>query len=119
MDTINVLRLIEMPYACQIILLDNFTQLYWQFFGFLETRGDKRFLKKQNKYISNNYSATCCFKLFENNRGFEPKIAEIGMLLQSYGGQNWHIRELGIIIGVITPWYIAQWSQVNKKYIVF
>ena len=78
-----------------------------KFIGFNETRGDKRHLKKQNKYISNNYFATCTLKVHEKIRGSEPKIAEKGRLVRIKGGQNWHILALRNIIGVITPWFIT------------
>ena len=51
--------------------------------GFDKSQGDKRHLKMQNKYISNNYFATCILKLYENIRGSEPKIAEICRPVQS------------------------------------
>ena len=66
----------------------------------------------QNKYISNNYFATCILKLYENIRGSEPKIAEKSRLVRIKGGKNWHIPALSNIIGVITPWFIALWLQL-------
>ena len=75
--------------------------------GFDKSRGDKRHLKKQNKYISNNYFATCTLKVHEKIRGSEPKIAEKSRLVRIKGGQNWHIPALSNIIGVITLWFIA------------
>ena len=53
-----------------------------KFSGFDDTRGDKRHLKKQNKYIFNNYFATFVLKVYENIRGSKPKIAEKSRLVR-------------------------------------
>ena len=50
-------------------------------------------------------------KLFENIIGLEPKIAEVGSCEVSKGKIGTFV--LSIIIGVITPWYIAHYHTSN------